>query len=120
MTTANRELNTIAAQEYRYGFVTDIEADVAPKGLNEDIVRWISAKKNEPEFMLQWRPQSLPSLGKAARPRADPHLGQGPLPAPSTTRTLSPTPLPSPKVKLESLDEVDPELLRTYEKLGIP
>ena len=59
MTIANRELNTIAAQEYRYGFVTDIEADVAPKGLNEDIIRWISAKKDEPDFMLRWRLQAF-------------------------------------------------------------
>ena len=55
MTSANATVKALASQEYKYGFVTDIEADVAPPGLNEDLVRWISAKKQEPEFLLEWR-----------------------------------------------------------------
>ena len=119
MTTANRELNTIAAQEYRYGFVTDIEADVAPKGLNEDIVRWISAKKNEPEFMLQWRLKAFRHWEKLRAQEQTPTWAKVHYP-PIDYQNIIYYSAPKSKVKLESLDEVDPELLRTYEKLGIP
>ena len=119
MTTANRELNTIAAQEYRYGFVTDIEADVAPKGLNEDIVRWISAKKNEPEFMLQWRLKAFRHWVKLRDQEQTPTWAKVHYP-PIDYQNIIYYSAPKSKVKLESLDEVDPELLRTYEKLGIP
>ena len=69
---SNKELKEVARQEYKYGFVTDIEHETAPRGLTEDTVRWISARKNEPEFMLEWRPQGLPSLGIPGREAAAP------------------------------------------------
>ena len=119
MTTTNKELNTIAAQEYRYGFVTDIEADVAPKGLNEDIVRWISAKKNEPEFMLQWRLKAFRYWEKLLEGQETPTWANVHYP-PINYQNIIYYSAPKSKDKLQSLDEVDPELLRTYEKLGIP
>ena len=119
MTSANTEVKTIATQDYKYGFVTDIEADVAPKGLNEDIIRWISAKKNEPEFMLEWRLKAFlhwrTLLDKEATPR-----WANVRHAPIDYQDIIYYAAPKPRQKLESLDEVDPELLRTYEKLGIP
>ena len=119
MTIANQELNTIAAQEYRYGFVTDIEADVAPKGLNEDIIRWISAKKNEPEFMLEWRLKAFRHWEKLQAENQTPTWAQVHYP-PINYQDIIYYSAPKAKEKLESLDDVDPELLRTYEKLGIP
>ena len=119
MTIANRELNTIAAQEYRYGFVTDIEADVAPKGLNEDIVRWISAKKDEPDFMLRWRLQAFRHWQKLEADQQTPTWAEVHYP-PIDYQDIIYYSAPKAKEKLQSLDEVDPELLRTYEKLGIP
>jgi Fe-S cluster assembly protein SufB len=111
---SNLEIQEIAAQEYKYGFVTDIEADVAPPGLNEDIIRLISAKKEEPEWMLEWRLKSFrhwltmkePTWANVHYPPID---YQG-------TRYYS---APKQKKKLNSLDEVDPELRATFEKLGI-
>jgi Fe-S cluster assembly protein SufB len=105
----------IDVDQYKYGFVTDIESDKAPKGLSEDIVRFISQKKNEPDWMLEWRlaayrrwlTMSEPTWARVTYPKIDfdnlyyysaPKTAKGP----------------------KSLDEVDPELLKTYEKLGIP
>ena len=101
--------------EYKYGFVTDIEAETAPKGLNEDTVRFISAKKDEPEWLLEWRLTAFrhwqtmtePKWARVGYPEID-YQDAYYYSAPST------------KDKPKSLDEVDPELLRTYEKLGIP
>ena len=119
MTSSNTEVKTIATQDYKYGFVTDIEADVAPKGLNEGTIRWISAKKNEPEFMLEWRLKAFlhwrTLLDKEATPR-----WANVRHAPIDYQDIIYYAAPKPRQKLESLDEVDPELLRTYEKLGIP
>ena len=111
---------TIAAVEeatgqYKYGFVTDIETEKAPKGLNEDIIRFISAKKNEPEWLLEWRLKAYekwltmtsPDWAKLNIPEID-YQDIHYYAAPKTAE--------GPK----SLDEVDPELLATYEKLGIP
>jgi Fe-S cluster assembly protein SufB len=99
--------------EYKYGFVTDIEMDTAPKGLNEDIVRFISAKKNEPEWMLEWRLAAFREWQK--------------MPEPEWAKVHYPKIdfqdayyYAAPKKKLNSLDEVDPEILATFEKLGIP
>jgi Fe-S cluster assembly protein SufB len=105
----------IDVDAYKYGFVTAIESDKAPKGLNEDIVRFISAKKNEPEWLTQWRLDAYqrwltmrePEWARVHYPRID-YQDLYYYSAPKST--------PGPK----SLDEVDPELLRTYEKLGIP
>jgi len=110
-------LETLARDKYKYGFVTDIEADTAPKGLNEDTIRFISAKKQEPDWLLEWRLRAFrhwlsleeqePRWSKVRYPKIDyqdayyysaPKSGDAP----------------------KSLDEIDPELLATYEKLGIP
>ena len=116
MSTETSTIQELTDVEYKYGFVTDIEADVLPRGLNEEIIRMISAKKKEPEFMLEWRLKSYrhwltmkePSWAHVHYPPID-YQNVIYYSAPRTQKT-------SPK----SLDEVDPELLKTYEKLGIP
>jgi len=108
-------IQEIANREYKHGFVTNIEADEAPRGLSEDIVRFISAKKNEPEFMLEWRLRAFrhwktmtePKWQNVAYPAID-------------YQDIIYYSAPKPKKVRESLDEVDPEILKTYEKLGIP
>ena len=113
MPTETREIETLANREYRWGFVSDIEAESAPPGLNEDIIRFISGKKDEPEWMLQWR---LKAYGHWLT-MDEPHwakIHHDPIDYQSTVYYSAPKP------KKKSLDEVDPELLDTYEKLGIP
>ncbi|MBI3345294.1 MAG: Fe-S cluster assembly protein SufB [Gammaproteobacteria bacterium] len=108
-------LQTLVSQPYRYGFKTDIEAETLPKGLNEDVIRLISKKKNEPEWMLEfrlnayrhWLTMSEPAWANVHYPKID-------------FQDISYYSAPKPKKKLASLDEVDPELLRTFEKLGVP
>jgi len=117
--TSSDTLQKIADQEYRWGFVTDIEAETVPRGLNEDIIRMISAKKNEPEFMLQWRLKAYrhwltmqePAWANVHYPKID-YQDIIYYSAPRQKGAAGDGP--------KSLDEVDPELLRTYEKLGIP
>jgi Fe-S cluster assembly protein SufB len=106
----------IAEREYKYGFVTPIDADTAPPGLNEDIIRLISAKKNEPEFMLNWRLRAYRQWLKMTEPQwANVHYP--PINYQEIVYYAAPkTAKDGPK----SLADVDPELLRTYEKLGIP
>ena len=102
-------------QEYKYGFTTDIEQDKMPPGLNEDVIRLISSKKNEPDWLLKWRLKSFrnwlkmiePTWAKVNYPPID-------------FQAISYYAAPKEKKKLKSLDEVDPELLETYKKLGIP
>jgi Fe-S cluster assembly protein SufB len=102
-------------EKYKHGFVTDIEQDFAPRGLSADIVRFISAKKNEPEWMLAWRLDAFerwqameePAWAKVSFPRID-------------YQDAYYYAAPKEKPKLASLDELDPEIRRTYEKLGIP
>ena len=109
------KVKSVDVDAYKYGFVTDIESDLAPKGLNEDIVRFISAKKDEPEWMTQWRLDAFqrwqtmqePVWARVSYPKID---------FQDLHYYAAPKKTPGPK----SLDEVDPELLRTYEKLGIP
>jgi Fe-S cluster assembly protein SufB len=115
MPTETREIETLANREYKWGFVTDIEADSLPPGLNEDTVRFISAKKDEPEWLLQWRLKAYRHWLKMEEPHW-PFLpyGYGPIDYQAASY------FSAPKAKKESLDEVDPELLKTYEKLGIP
>ena len=101
--------------KYKYGFSTEIEVDKAPKGLNEDIIRFISEKKDEPKWMLDWRLEAFkkwkrmekPNWAKVSFPDID-------------FQDIYYYAAPKAKKKLNSLDEVDPELLKTYEKLGIP
>jgi len=115
-TDAIREL---AQQEYKWGFVTDIGEDRAPKGLNEDIIRFISAKKNEPEFMLEWRLKAYRYWETLEKSHAEPKWANIHYP-PIDYQNSSYYSAPKQKPNLKSLDELDPEILRTYEKLGIP
>jgi Fe-S cluster assembly protein SufB len=108
-------VETLVNREYKYGFVTDIESDVAPKGLNEDIVRLISAKKNEPAFMLEWRLKAYRGWLKMT----EPHWPNVVYPA-IDYQDLRYYAAPKTQKPLGSLDEVDPKLRETYEKLGIP
>jgi len=114
MTETNQALEEITGQEYKYGFVTSIEEDRIPKGLNEDIVRLISAKKNEPPFMLEWRLRAYrhwltmqePTWQNVRYPKID-------------YNDIYYYSAPKQKAKPKSLDEVDPEIRETFNKLGI-
>ena len=107
-------LSEVTGSEYKYGFTTDIESDKAPKGLNEDIIRFISAKKNEPEWLLEWRLDAYKKWQKMEEPEWANVDYQKP-----DFQDIIYYAAPKPKKQLDSLDEVDPELLKTYEKLGI-
>jgi Fe-S cluster assembly protein SufB len=107
-------IEQIASQEYKYGFVTDIEADQAPPGLNEDIIRLISAKKNEPEWMLEFRLKAFRHWLTMKEPTWA-NIKYGPIDYQATSYYSA----PKQKKKLNSLDEVDPELRATFAKLGI-
>src|SRR5947209_6664460 len=100
---------------YKYGFVTEIESDTAPPGLNEDTVRFISAKKAEPEWLLEWRLAAF----RAWRAMTEPEWAKVEFP-PIDFQAASYYAAPRQQATPKSLDEIDPELLRTYEKLGIP
>lgn len=114
-TDQNRELSTLMEREYEAGFVTAIDADTLPPGLDEGVVRTISAKKGEPEFMLDWRLAAYRHWRKMRPPRWA-HLKQPEI----DFDAISYYSAPKPKKLLDSLDEVDPQLLDTYNKLGIP
>ncbi|SFT02637.1 Fe-S cluster assembly protein SufB [Sphingobacterium wenxiniae] len=116
MSTKDDELlKELELEEYKYGFTTDIEMEIAAKGLSEDTVRFISAKKNEPEWLLEWRLKAfrhfltlkMPTWQNFENPEVD-------------FQDISYYAAPKAKKQLESMDEVDPELLATFEKLGIP
>jgi Fe-S cluster assembly protein SufB len=115
MSTETSTIESLANREYKYGFVTDIDADAAPRGLNEDIVRLISSKKGEPEWLLEWRLKAYrhwltmkePTWANVQYPAID-------------YQDMIYYSAPKQKVAPKSLDEIDPELLKTYEKLGIP
>ena len=115
MTTATSTIQELANREYKHGFVTDIEVDAVPRGLNEDIIRMISAKKNEPEFMLQWRLKAYRHWTTMDEPRWWPNVTFPPV----DYQDMIYYSAPKPKKQLKSLDEVDPEMLKTFEKLGI-
>ncbi len=107
-------------QEYKYGFVTNIESDVAPRGLNEDIIRFISAKKKEPKFMLDWRLKAYQHWVKLEKSQAEPkwaHVSYPPIDYQDIIYYAAPK---SKKDGPKSLEEVDKEILDTYTKLGIP
>src|SRR6201987_4720183 len=105
----------IDVDQYRYGFETLIESDKAPKGLSEDTVRFISAKKNEPAWMLEWRLEAYrrwltmtePTWARVNYPRID-------------YQDLYYYSAPKPKKQIGSLDKIEPQIFKTYEKLGIP
>src|SRR6516225_9834256 len=114
MSTATSTIEELANREYKHGFVTDIDADTLPRGLSEDVIRSISAKKNEPIWLLEWRLKAYrhwltmkePRWPNVRYPRID-------------YQDIIYYSAPKPKKQLKSLDEVDPELLATFEKLGI-
>src|SRR5262249_40936756 len=111
----NRELRDKIAQDYEWGFVSDVEQEVAPKGLSEDTIRLISGKKGEPEWMLDWRLKAYRSwleMEEVTWAKLDiPDIDY---------QDAYYYAAPKAKPKLASLDELDPEIRRTYEKLGIP
>jgi Fe-S cluster assembly protein SufB len=115
MSDSDRILRERAESEYQYGFVTDIDQEIAAKGLSEDTVRFISAKKEEPEWMLEWRLKAFRQWQQMKQPRwQNVHFPE------IDFQNISYYAAPKKKPALNSLDEVDPELLRTYERLGIP
>ena len=114
-TTENTVSDILEDKKYKYGFKTLIEAETFAKGLNEDVVRAISKKKNEPQFMLDFRLKAYEKWLTMKEPQW-PNVHYPPI----DFQNISYYSAPKPKKKLESLDEVDPELLRTFEKLGIP
>ncbi len=115
MSTSTETIEELATREYKYGFVTDVEAEEIPPGLNEDVIRRISAKKNEPDWLLEWRLKAYRVWLKMKEP---------------TWHNLKINPIdyqgiiyysaPKQKPALKSLDEIDPEVRKTFEKLGIP
>src|SRR6516225_7200261 len=116
MPTPVSNVETLANQEYKYGFFTEVEADVIPAGLSEDIVRLISSKKQEPRWMLEWRLRSYRHWLTMQEPKwANVHYS--PIDYQAITYYAAPK---SKSDRPKSLDDVDPEVLRTYEKLGIP
>jgi Fe-S cluster assembly protein SufB len=108
-------IRSLSQEGYKYGFVTDIESDTAPPGLNEDTVRFISAKKSEPEWLLEWRLAAF----RAWREMTEPEWAKVEFP-PIDFQASSYYSAPRQQATPKSLDEVDPELLSMYEKLGIP
>ena len=108
-------LQNLIDQPYKHGFVTDIESDVVPKGLNESVIRSISARKNEPEWLLEFRLTAYRHWLTMTEPTW-PNVTYPPI----DFQDISYYSAPKPKKKLASMDEVDPELLRTFEKLGVP
>ena len=115
MGTEDDILEKVTSSDYKYGFVTDVEMDIAPKGLNEDIIRLISKKKNESESMLEWRFKAYRLWLEMTEPKW-PNVHYPPIDYNEIIYYAAPT----HKKKLNSLDELDPEIKRTYEKLGIP
>ena len=108
-------IDTFIEQEYQAGFVTDIESDTLPPGLDESVIRAISAKKNEPDFLLEWRLNAYRHWLEMQEPTwSNVHY------PPIDYQAISYFSAPKQKARPQSLDEVDPALLRTYEKLGIP
>jgi Fe-S cluster assembly protein SufB len=115
MSTQTQDLDALVAQKYQHGFVTDIESDTVPPGLDEDVIRLISRKKGEPQFMLDWRLEAFRHWLTLPRPGWA-HLKIAPI----DYQAISYYSAPKKKDGPQSLEEVDPKLLATYEKLGVP
>src|ERR671930_607815 len=115
MSTSTETIEQLATREYNYGFVTDVETETIPKGLNEDIVRLISRKKNEPEWLLEWRLKAYRLWLTMKEP-----TWQNVKYDPINYQDIVYYSAPKKKKALNSLDEVDPEVKRTFDKLGIP
>ncbi|MGD8689568.1 MAG: Fe-S cluster assembly protein SufB [Gammaproteobacteria bacterium] len=116
MATERQDVEKLVKREYKHGFVTEIDADTVPPGLNEDVIRLISAKKNEPEFMLEWRLKAYRHWLTMREPDWA-HVKHPPIDFQAISYYSAPK---SRKDAPKSLDEVDPKLLETYDKLGIP
>lgn len=116
MAKQNEQINSLLEQEYQHGFVTDIEVDTFEPGLNEDMIRRLSAIKGEPEFMLDWRLEAFRHWQTMTHPEWS-SVHYPPIDYQAISYYSAPKNM---KDRPKSLDEVDPELLRTYEKLGIP
>ncbi len=116
MSESDKSVDELIKNEYKHGFVTDIESDTFEPGLNEDVIRRISARKNEPEWMLEWRLKAYDAWKEMAEPQWA-HVKFPPIDFDEISYYSAPK---SQENAPKSLDEVDPELLRTYEKLGIP
>jgi Fe-S cluster assembly protein SufB len=119
MSSTNEAIRDFAQQEYKWGFVTDIAEERIPKGLNEDVIRLISAKKGEPEFMLNWRLKAYRHWETLEKKNAEPKWANVTFP-PIDYQGITYYSAPKQKPNLKDLSELDPEILRTYEKLGIP
>ena len=115
MSTATKTIEDLANTDYKYGFVTDVEQDIVPTGLNEGTVRLISSKKGEPEWLLAWRLKAFRAWLKMTEPHWQ-NVRYAPIDYQGTSYYAA----PSEKKKLNSLDEVDPEIRATFDKLGIP
>src|SRR4030095_5829460 len=115
MTTATRTIEELANREYQYGFVTDVEAETIPKGLSEEVVRLISQKKNEPAWLLEWRLKAYRLWLTMKEP-----TWQNVKYDPINYQDIIYYSAPKKKKVLNSLDEVDPEVRATFDKLGIP
>jgi Fe-S cluster assembly protein SufB len=115
MSTSTDTIEQLATQEYKYGFTTDVEADTLPPGLDESVIREISRRKDEPEWMLDWRLKAYRAWQKMSYPEW-PNVQYPPV----DFQDISYYSAPKPKKQLNSLDEVDPEVRATFDKLGIP
>jgi Fe-S cluster assembly protein SufB len=119
MSSTVNQINDLTQQEYKWGFITSIDEDRLPPGLNEEIVRAISLKKGEPEFMMEWRLKAYRYWASLEQKHAEPRWANVKYP-PIDYQALSYYSAPKQKKELKSLEEVDPEILDTYAKLGIP
>ena len=115
MSTSTQVVQDLARREYKYGFITDVEQDIVPRGLSEDVVRLISQKKNEPAWLLDWRLKAY-RIWRTMKEPTWANIKYGPIDYQNMIYYAAPKRRPS----LESLDEVDPEIRRTFDKLGIP
>jgi Fe-S cluster assembly protein SufB len=116
---SSQTLDVLTSQEYKWGFVTDIEQEAIPSGLNEDIIRLIAAKKNEPDWLVEWRLKAYRNWEKQEKSEAEPKWANIHYP-PIDYQNMVYYSAPKTKDGPKSLDEIDPKLLETYEKLGIP
>ena len=119
MSTDTKIIESLVEGEYKWGFVTEVQSDSAPKGLNEDTIRLISAKKNEPEFMLEWRLKAFRHWLKLEKQEAEPKWANIKYDAIDYQDIIYYSAPKPKKAGPKSLDEVDPEILLAYEKLGL-
>jgi Fe-S cluster assembly protein SufB len=115
MSTSTEIVHELARREYKYGFVTDVEQEIVPRGLNEDVIRLISEKKDEPAWLLDWRLKAY-AIWRTMKEPTWANITYGPIDYQNVIYYAA----PKRKAGLESLDEVDPEIRRTFDKLGIP